>query len=88
MSMKTQTIAGHEITLEEGRRYFASRRWIDDKHIHNDNTEYPVSIKAQSGAGHFETKPTLVIRKLNFDAANELLTAFNNEKVSLTGRVW
>ncbi len=80
--LKTQTIAGHEIILEDGRRYYASRPWADKR------TEYPVSITALGEDGCWETEPTLVISKLNIEAANRLLEAFNNEEVSLTGRVW
>lgn len=83
MSMKTQTIAGHSITLEEGRRYLASRPFLS-----KSCKEYPVSITGTGEDGFFEGKPTLVIPQLSIDAANELLNAFNNEKMSLTGRVW
>ena len=86
--MKTLTLAGNKLTLEEGRRYMASRRFIDDKDEHTSRTPYPISIIAQDDEGHWESEPCVIIKGLNFDAANELLGAFNNEACSQTGRVW
>ncbi len=81
--LKTQTIAGQEITLEDGRRYYASRPWVSD-----GRKEYPVSITAEGADGHWESESCLTISKLSYEAANALLDAFNNEDSSLTGRVW
>ncbi len=86
--MKTLTLAGQVITLEEGRRYLASRRFIDDNDEHTSSTPYPISIIAEDDEGHWESEPCVVISGLNYDAANALLVAFNNEACSLTGRVW
>lgn len=80
--LETQTIAGHEITLEKGRRYYASRPCAGSR------TEYPVSIYALGSDGCFENEPTLVISKLNLETATGIINAFNNEEVSLTGREW
>ena len=79
--MKTQTIAGHTITLEEGTRYIASRP-IDER----GRYRFPVSIRPLTPDWQ-EIRPD-VIYDLTLDKANELLDAFNNGVSSLDGRVW
>lgn len=76
----TRTIAGQTITLEPGVRYIAGRplatRW---------RKAYPVSIRRiESPLG----TPEQVVPDLPYDAANELLAAFNNGETSFEGRVW
>jgi hypothetical protein len=87
--MKTQTIAGHSITLEAGQRYLASRPMNDGQ-----RTEYPVSIRRLVDDGDRvpgtleRVDPDLVIDGLNYEEANKLLGAFNNGVTSFSGRVW
>ena len=76
--METKTIAGHTITLEEGVRYWAGRPMASEHRRH-----FPVTIR------RFDPdKKVLTIEDLNYDQANEFLKEFNNEEVSLSGRVW
>lgn len=83
--MKTQTIAGHKITLEEGVRYFASRPFCKRGPI--DQQRFTVSIAPLRGASYF-AEPVVKIVDLTYDQANEFLSEFNNGAISLSGRVW
>lgn len=74
----TRNIAGHEISLEAGTRYIASRPLAE-----RSRKVYPVSIKAAGCAD-----PDVVIDGLSYDEANDLLDAFNNGMTSFEGRVW
>ena len=78
---KTQVIAGHEITLEAGVRYYASRPMLT-AHSHLSD-RMTVSIKQ-----NFGDKPGAEIPGLTYDQANELIKAFNNGAISFVGRVW
>lgn len=75
--MKTQTIAGHEITLESGTWYRASREFAQ-----RGKTIYPVKITDR------DSKIVWTIDGLTYEQANEFLNEFNNGKISFTGRVW
>ncbi len=87
--MKTQTIAGHKITLEAGTRYLASRPFNEHGRI-----EYPISIRRITPTGKvgpaniLATEPEVVVDGLSYDQANELVNAFNNAASSFEGRVW
>jgi hypothetical protein len=76
----TRNIAGHEIKLEAGQRYLASRPMNDGQ-----RTEYPVSIRRLVDE---RVDPDLVIDGLNYEEANKLLAAFNNGVTSFSGRLW
>lgn len=76
--MKTQTIAGHEITLEAGVRFYASRPIAEF-----GRRVYPVSIRTLTGVD-----PVLVVPDLSIAQANALINEFNNGPTSFTGRVW
>lgn len=76
-NQKTQTIAGHEITLTEGEWYRASRQLAQ-----RGVTIYPVQIRDGDGKLAFQ------INGLTYDEANELLNEFNNGVTSFGGRVW
>jgi hypothetical protein len=80
MKRSTQTIAGHTVTLQSGVRYFASRPWA-----RRGVRSFDVTVEAVDVPG----APRVVIaRGLSFDAANELLAAFNDGSESFDGRVW
>ena len=74
---RTQTIAGHEITLTEGEWYRASRQLAQ-----HGKTIYPVRISDVDGNLAFQ------INGLTYDEANELLNAFNDGVTSFDGRIW
>ena len=73
--LKTQTIAGTSITLEEGRRYLATRP------INDGSRQYDVTISDDDG-------PYLVLPDMSYDEANNFLVEFNNGRTSFEGRVW
>lgn len=75
--MKTQNIAGVDVTLVSGIRYVASMPIFR-------NASVPVTI---SKKGDWGDKPVLSIT-LNWDTAKEFINEFNNETVSFSGRVW
>ena len=77
--MLTKTIAGHKITLVEGRQYMASRPFAS-----RTRKIYPVRIQEIGGEWC-----VLSIPNLSYDEANELINAFNNDpRGSFYGRVW
>jgi len=76
--MKTRMIAGHEITLQEGKRYMAGRPFVTAT-----RKIFPVRI-AELGVLNVK-----IIPGLTYDEANELINAFNNDpRGSLYGREW
>jgi len=86
----TKNIAGHDIQLEAGLRYIASRPIAE-----RGRDVYPVSIRQlvnpgeETVPGTLERRdPDVVIDGLNYDQANELLAAFNNRATSFSGRLW
>jgi hypothetical protein len=89
MKMKTQTIAGHKITLKSGIRYFASRPACTRRHI--DQQRFGISIRelnstnAHFGGGQVDV---ITIPNLTYDQANLFLDEFNDEGCSLSGRIW
>ena len=78
MLQVTRTIAGQEITLEQGNWYIATRPMATKKKM-----DFPVSI-TQS----FDGNPVVTIPGLTYEQANELINAFNNGSLSFDGRVW
>ncbi len=81
----TKTIASHQITLEPGERYLASRPMAE-----RGRAVFPVSI-SRHASNLFQALPlpVVVIDDLSFDEANELLLEFNTSgATSLEGRVW
>ena len=82
MMMKTQTIAGYEITLEEGINYLATRPMAGAEIV-----QYPITI--QKGWGSFNDSEIVhIIDGLTYDEANGFLAAFNNGESSFDGRNW
>jgi hypothetical protein len=78
----TKTIAGHEITLEAGERYIATRPMA-----HRGRQVFPVSIKVNN-SNVVHNRPLVTIPGLSYDQANEFQRAFNNGPTSFDGRVW
>ena len=79
--MKTRTIAGHEITLQEGKRYMAGRPFATAT-----RKVFPVRIDRIDEFGVLNVK---IIPNLTYDQANEFINAFNNDpRGSLYGREW
>lgn len=74
--LKTRTIAGHEVTLEVGRRYIATRPMAE-----SGREWYDISIKDTDG-NVVEMIPA------DYEMANVFLTEFNNGIVSTDGRLW
>lgn len=75
--MKTQTIAGHKVTLEAGNWYIATRPMADW-----GRKSYPVTITQDLKT------PVVTIPSLTYDEANQFLAEFNNGQMSFDGRVW
>jgi hypothetical protein len=73
----TRRIAGHDITLTEGHWYIASRPMAT-----RDRATYPITIRDDAG------DTALTIPDLTYDAANDLLAAFNDGPTSWDGRTW
>ena len=73
----TRRIAGHDLTLTSGCWYLASRPMAT-----RGRTTYPVTICDDTNAA------ILTIPNLTYDAANDLLNAFNNGPMSFDGRTW
>jgi hypothetical protein len=78
---KTQTIAGITVTLEAGRRYYASRPALRN-HQRLADVLFPVYIRDE------QELTVLTIPDLSYEDANKFLGEFNNEEVSFTGRIW
>lgn len=82
--MKTQIISGHEITLKQGLRYYASRP-IAKRSV----KQFPISIKrVPTIRALLPPESEAVIKGLTYDQANEFLAAFNNVPTSFDGRIW
>jgi hypothetical protein len=77
----TQVIAGHRITLQPGCRYIAGRPMAG-----RGQNLFPVHIRLH--ARDLCQDPLWTVDGLDYDAANELLAAFNNGENSWAGRVW
>ena len=77
----TQTIAGITLTLEAGRRYYASRPALRDIDRLKDML-FTVTVKDDQGE-EVETIPGL-----SYEDADRFLIEFCNEAVSLSGRIW
>ena len=83
-TMKTKTIAGHEITLETGIAYRASRPMASRK-----GELFTVTISCLAcRAMDDDTDRDARIHGLTYDESNELLNAFNDGLSSFDGRVW
>ena len=74
-------IAGHAIALVAGKRYTASRPMAA-----RGMKTFDVSIC--EGYLDLHVRPVVVIPALSYDAANELINAFNNGEMSFDGRIW
>lgn len=74
----TKVIAGHEITLDEGR-YLASRP-MATRHL--NQSLFPIHIKNEKGV------TVLTIPDLSYDEANDFLNEFNNGMTIYEGRDW
>ena len=83
MATKTHTIAGHEITLEEGQHYLASRPMA-----RRGRKVYPITIHRQHVPGDLTALPAAHIVGLTYDEANQFLVEFNNGPTSFDGRLW
>ena len=77
----TRNIAGHDITLEAGQRYVATR-----PAYHRRRKVYPVSIRSILSNGTAD--PDVVIGGLSYEEAHALVNAFNYGPTSFQGRVW
>lgn len=73
----TRRIAGHTITLDRGTWYIATRPMAC-----RGRTTYPVHIRDAAD------QVVLTIPDLTYDAANRLITRFNNGRTSWDGRTW
>lgn len=73
----TRRIAGHDITLTEGHWYIATRPIAT-----RGRTTYPVTIRDEAN------EIALTIPNLTYDAANDLVNAFNNGPMTFDGRTW
>ena len=86
-----QTIAGYSFTLTTGEGYVATRPMA-----HRRGQRFTVSIRKASqvktlwreDSDYTNGRPVAKVRSLTYDAANELLAAFNNGDSSWEGRVW
>jgi hypothetical protein len=78
--LKTQTIAGREITLKEGENYLASRPMG-----FSEGGDWPVTIISGGDWG----KEVAKITGLSFDESDAFIGEFNNDpRGSFYGRVW
>jgi len=76
MTTKTRVIDGHELTLEVGVNYLASRPM-------GIRESYDITIVDDFG------QPAHVIPDLTYDQANEFINEFNNDtRGSFHGRTW
>lgn len=73
----TRRLAGHDIALTEGHWYIASRPMAT-----RARTTYPVTIRDDAN------QEVLTIPDLTYDAASDLINAFNNGPMSFDGRTW
>jgi hypothetical protein len=90
---KTRKVAGHKLTLTEGKMYRASRPMAE-----RGMTKFDVTIECIDGGwstrldeadgGDLGYIDKVVVEGLSYDAANKLLTAFNGVECTWGGRVW
>lgn len=80
--MTTRIIAGHELTLQPGRRYLAGRPPAE-----RGRECYPVRILDITNGIRPDAHPAAMVECLTYDQANELLRAFNGSD-SFQGRIW
>jgi len=83
MTTKTQTIAGHEITLETGKNYIATRPAATRR-----NQVFTVTIIRNTQNAIIQKGAGFKVRRLSYDQANDLINAFNNGDCSFSGRDW
>ncbi len=89
--LKTQMIAGHKITLEEGQRYMATRPMAVRFQV-----TYPVTIskcydqEVDGNSGVLGEDWEVIIERLSYDESNQFLNEFNsnNGAITIGGRVW
>ena len=81
-TQKTQTIAGHELTLLAGQHYIATRPMASRR-----NQRFTVSIR-KTGSDYINGSAVTTVSRLTYDAANELINTFNNKLSSWDGRTW
>jgi hypothetical protein len=75
---KTLTICGHDLTLTAGRRYRASCPAYP-----SPDDRYPVTVV------DLETGDVVgCFQDLTLPEATDFINAFNNGRISLTGRLW
>jgi hypothetical protein len=83
MTTTTRRIAGHAFTLTPGRTYMASRPMA-----RRGMTRFDVSITDVTHGFDINAKPVAVVPGLDYDAANDLLAAFNDAECYAMGRGW
>ena len=82
--MKTRIVAGHKITLENGKTYIATRPMAS-----RGVKIFPVNIYDITESGfNFNKQSEMTIKGLDYEKANKLLSAFNNGLISFEGRTW
>ena len=80
----TRKIAGHQITLEPGIHYVATRKMASTR-----RTEYPISIYRIERFWDRSIPADFVIAGLTYDEANQFLVEFNSDgPTSFDGRIW
>lgn len=80
MKFKTKKVNGIEITLIAGVRYRASRPMAE-----RGMKTFPVTIRPTCDQYGMEDALAVVVDGLNYDQANDMLMAFNNDE---DGRTW
>ena len=84
MTATTRTIAGHQITLEPGRHYVATRKMASTR-----RAEYPISIYRIERFWDRSIPADFVVPGLTYDEANQFLSEFNcNGSTTHDGRIW
>lgn len=81
---KTRKVAGHSITLETGRRYYAHRPVYTGR----ERTFTVTITDITDGGTAFSGATAATFPGLSYDAANRLLNGFNHGRLSFDGRVW
>ena len=83
--MKTRTIKGIKINLEEGRNYVASRPIDDGRESFGGKFEIIIRDQSPDSDGQILHE----VHGYTLDEANEFLKAFNNKgPTSFDGRDW
>lgn len=78
-TLKTREVAGHAITLEAGRDYYASRPMARYRHVHHCD----VSITEEKSG-----KVVRIIKNVTFNEADAFLREFNSDWTMARGRTW